>query len=541
MHAAGEDLLRLAADHLVAGIAGGRLEGAVDEGEGVVGAGDLHRVGRLLDRERQQAQLFGPVPFLGDVGGDQHPAAVGAAILAHPHPAAVGDAVDMGAARLVADFQPAVEEVRPHLGVVDRGSGLGVAQEGGEGLADRQRPAHRVGHVAGIAAVVVDDPVVAVADHQPVRQRLGRRAQPRLGGAQAVDGARGHHRGEPAGAGGDDEDREEGRCGRDPVVAVAPGGAGDRERRHDAGRDADRQAQSRRAVLWHAPPPSRAAPGRAAPWALRHLRTPRPAGQARRVPAGASASAVSAGCQVPAALFQSSEGETDLARIAVVDDERDIREMLADYLGHAGHEVVAAGDGRGLEALLAAGPPPDLFILDLGLPGEDGFALARMLRQRLDPGIIILTGAGDLVDRVVGLEIGADDYVRKPVELPELAARIAAVLRRRRPAGAAGPAPAGPSFGPYSLDLRAFCLRDAAGAPVELSAMEVDLVAAFATNPGRVLTRDELMRLAPPRDDDSNDRSIDHRVTRLRRKLETDPEHPQLIKTVRGVGYVHTR
>ena len=231
-----------------------------------------------------------------------------------------------------------------------------------------------------------------------------------------------------------------------------------------------------------------------------------------------------------------------MARIAVVDDERDIREMLVDYLGLAGHEVVAAEGGVALEALLAAGPPPDLFILDLGLPGEDGFALARMLRQRLDPGIVILTGAGDLVDRVVGLEIGADDYVRKPVELSELAARIAAVLRRRRPAGAgAGAAPAGPSFGRYSLDLRDFCVRDAAGAPVDLSPMEVDLVAAFATNPGRVLTRDELMRLAPPRDDDSNDRSIDHRVTRLRRKLEADPEHPQLIKTVRGIGYVHTR
>ena len=227
-----------------------------------------------------------------------------------------------------------------------------------------------------------------------------------------------------------------------------------------------------------------------------------------------------------------------VARIAVVDDENDIREMLVEYLGFAGHETVAAGDGAGLEALLAAGPVPDLFVLDLGLPGQDGFALARMLRTRFDPGIVILTGAGDLIDRVVGLEIGADDYIRKPVELPELAARIAAVLRRRRPVPGA-PAPAGPSFGRYNLDLQAFCLRDAAGQAVELSPMEVDLVAAFATNPGRVLTRDELMRLAPPRDDDSNDRSIDHRVTRLRRKLEDDPEHPQLIKTVRGVGYVH--
>ncbi|MFO1142356.1 MAG: response regulator transcription factor [Amaricoccus sp.] len=227
-----------------------------------------------------------------------------------------------------------------------------------------------------------------------------------------------------------------------------------------------------------------------------------------------------------------------MARIVVVDDERDIREMLVDYLGLAGHEVVGAADGPGLDAVLAAGAPADLFVLDLGLPGQDGFALARMLRARLDPGIIILTGAGDLVDRVVGLEIGADDYVQKPVELPELAARIAAVLRRRRPvAGAA--TPHGPTFGSYTVDLRAFCVRDAAGRTLELSPMEVDLVAAFATNPGKVLSRDDLMRLAPPRDDDSNDRSIDHRVTRLRRKLEADPEHPQLIKTVRGVGYVH--
>lgn len=225
-----------------------------------------------------------------------------------------------------------------------------------------------------------------------------------------------------------------------------------------------------------------------------------------------------------------------MARIAVVDDEPDIREMLVDFLGLAGHQVVAAADGPGLEALLAGGPAPDLFVLDVGLPGQDGFELARMLRARLDPGIVMLTGAADLVDRVVGLEIGADDYVAKPVELPELAARIAAVLRRRRPAR---PAAGGTPFGPYSLDLRAFCLRDADGRTVELSPMEVDLVAAFATNPGRVLSRDELMRLAPPRDDDSADRSIDHRVTRLRRKLETDPEHPQLIKTVRGMGYVH--
>jgi DNA-binding response OmpR family regulator len=222
-----------------------------------------------------------------------------------------------------------------------------------------------------------------------------------------------------------------------------------------------------------------------------------------------------------------------MARIAVVDDEQDIRELLSDYLAGCGHEVVVAGDAAALGALLAAGPAPDLFVLDIGLPGQDGLQLARELRARLDPGIVMLTGAGGTIDRVVGLEIGADDYIAKPFEPSELAARIVAVLRRRTAA-----APVGPRFGGFVLDLRAFCLRDASGRAVDLSPMEVDLVAAFATNPGKVLSRDALMQLAPPRDDESHDRSIDHRITRLRRKLEEDPEHPQLIKTVRGTGYV---
>lgn len=223
-----------------------------------------------------------------------------------------------------------------------------------------------------------------------------------------------------------------------------------------------------------------------------------------------------------------------MARIAVVDDEADVREMLADYLGSIGHEVVTAASGAELQEMLA--DPPALFILDVGLPGQDGLEIARMLRARLDPGIVMLTGAGDLVDRVVGLEIGADDYIAKPVALPELAARIDAVLRRRRPAGAT--LPEGLPFGSFHFDLKAFRLLDRRGRTVDLSPMEVDLVAAFATNRGKVLSRDDLMRLAPPRDEDSNDRSIDHRVTRLRRKLEDDPEHPQLVKTVRGMGYV---
>ncbi len=224
-----------------------------------------------------------------------------------------------------------------------------------------------------------------------------------------------------------------------------------------------------------------------------------------------------------------------MARIAVVDDEADIREMLVDFLGSKGHEVIVAADGAALDEVLAQGSAPDLFVLDVGLPGRNGLEIARTLRASLDPGIIMLTGTGDLVDRVVGLEIGADDYLAKPVALAELAARIAAVLRRR---AAAAPVE-GVAFGAFRFDLRAFSLLDTAGQAVDLSPMEVDLVAAFATNPGRVLSRDELMRLAPPRDGDSNDRSIDHRVTRLRRKLEADPDHPQLIKTVRGAGYIY--
>jgi DNA-binding response OmpR family regulator len=225
-----------------------------------------------------------------------------------------------------------------------------------------------------------------------------------------------------------------------------------------------------------------------------------------------------------------------MARIVVVDDDPTVREMLADYLSAKGHSVGEAGDGAALDAALAADPPPDLVVLDLNLPGEDGLRIARRLRERLDLGIVMLTGAGDLVDRVVGLEIGADDYMAKPVALPELGARIAAVLRRRRPVeGRDGGLP----FGPYRLDLRAWALRDAEGRDVALGPMEIDLVAAFATNPGKALSREDLMRLAPPRDGETFDRSIDHRITRLRRKLETNPERPELIKTLRGAGYMH--
>ena len=186
--------------------------------------------------------------------------------------------------------------------------------------------------------------------------------------------------------------------------------------------------------------------------------------------------------------------------------------------------------------------PADLVVLDVGLPGEDGFGLARWLREHHNVGIVMLTGADTTIDRVVGLEVGADDYLGKPFDLAELSARIEAVLRRRPPRSSmrAQQLPEGIlPFGPFRFDIKRFRLTTAAGEELPLAEMELDLVAAFATHPGRALGREDLLQLAPARGDDTFDRSIDNRITRLRRKLERDPAKPELIKTVRGAGYLH--
>lgn len=236
-------------------------------------------------------------------------------------------------------------------------------------------------------------------------------------------------------------------------------------------------------------------------------------------------------------LWQIVEVGGSMAELIVVDDEADLRVMLADYLTLAGHGIRTAADGRELRRLLAEAPV-DLVLLDVGLPGEDGFAIARWLREHHDPGIVMLTGADTLIDRVVGLEIGADDHVGKPFDLAELSARIEAVLRRRLPR--ADVLPEGVlRFGHFRFDTKRFRLTTGTGAEVPLLAMELDLVAAFATCPGQVLGREDLLRLAPPRGEDSFDRSVDNRITRLRRKLERDPVKPELIKTVRGLGYIY--
>jgi DNA-binding response OmpR family regulator len=227
--------------------------------------------------------------------------------------------------------------------------------------------------------------------------------------------------------------------------------------------------------------------------------------------------------------------------IIVVDDEPEIREMLADYLGHAGFRVSAAEDGATLRRLLED-QAADLVILDINMPGEDGLSLARYLRANTKIGIIMLTAAGEVVDRIVGLEMGADDYLPKPVDMRELLARVRAVLRRMESAPqkpvVEPPGTRKIGFGACQLDLDAHRLYDAAGEEVPITSMEFDLLKAFAEHPNRVLSRDQLLDLAHNRDWEPFDRSIDIRIARLRRKVETDPSKPQVIKTVRGAGYI---
>jgi DNA-binding response OmpR family regulator len=229
-------------------------------------------------------------------------------------------------------------------------------------------------------------------------------------------------------------------------------------------------------------------------------------------------------------------------RIIVVDDEPEICEMLADYLRHAGFEVNTAEDGVAMRRLLED-HAADLVILDINMPGEDGLSLARYLRANTKIGIVMLTAAGEVVDRIVGLEMGADDYLPKPVDMRELLARVRAVLRRLEAAPERAGAAEAPStkkihFGACQLDLDAHKLYDAAGEEVPITSMEFDLLKAFAERPNRVLSRDQLLDLAHNRDWEPFDRSIDIRIARLRRKVEADPSKPQVIKTVRGAGYI---
>lgn len=241
---------------------------------------------------------------------------------------------------------------------------------------------------------------------------------------------------------------------------------------------------------------------------------------------------------------------TQLTEVVVVDDEVGLRDAVAEYLGRHSFAVRAVADGVGLRAALTQ-RPADLVLLDISMPGEDGLTIARSLRAgpHADIGIVMLTAAGDVVDRVVGLELGADDYVTKPCDLRELLARLRAVLRRReaartasasaRPADAQQP-PAGKviRMGRNLLDLDARRLTGPDGLEIPLHASEYVLLRTFAERPGRVLSREVLLDLAHPRGEEHFDRSIDVRIARIRRKVEAVPKHPEVIKTVRGVGYV---
>jgi two-component system phosphate regulon response regulator OmpR len=230
-------------------------------------------------------------------------------------------------------------------------------------------------------------------------------------------------------------------------------------------------------------------------------------------------------------------------RILVVDDDQRLRDLLVRYLGGEGHEVKAVADAAAMDKQLAR-ERFDLLVLDLMLPGEDGLSVCRRLRgrdaaQETSPAIIMLTAKGDDVDRIVGLEMGADDYLPKPFNPRELLARINAVLRRRAPAGPPGAPAAGGvfEFGAFSLNLSTRSLtRD--GKPVPLTTGEFSVLKVLAQHPRQPLSRDKLMELARGREYEAFDRSIDVQISRLRKIIEDDPAHPKHIQTVWGFGYV---
>jgi two-component system phosphate regulon response regulator OmpR len=232
---------------------------------------------------------------------------------------------------------------------------------------------------------------------------------------------------------------------------------------------------------------------------------------------------------------------TQAGSVLIVDDDRSAREMLAEYLTTHGFRALQAEDGAAMRVELER-EPPDVVLLDLRLPGEDGLSLARFLRERYDVGIIMVTGAGGVVDRIVGLEIGADDYVTKPFDPRELLARLKSVIRRIQAKPAAGALQGATRrrirFGSRELDLASHQLFDADGREIPITSMEFDLLEVFAENPGKALSRDRILTLTHDREWEPFDRSIDIRIARLRRKIEPDPERPQVIRTVRNVGYM---
>ena len=236
---------------------------------------------------------------------------------------------------------------------------------------------------------------------------------------------------------------------------------------------------------------------------------------------------------------------TQKQHIIVVDDEASARDMVGDYLQMHGFTVTTCDGGKSLRAAIAK-QVPDLIVLDLNMPEEDGLSIIRDLKQRSRIAIIMLTATASPIDRVVGLELGADDYLAKPCEMRELLARVRSVLRRSTSAAAATAQAGGQAaeqrqlvrFGTKWLDLDAQALKDDDGNEHPLTASEYSLLKVFAANPKRVLSRERLLDLASVGDREAFDRAIDLRIMRIRRKIEPDPAHPSVIRTIRGGGYL---
>jgi DNA-binding response OmpR family regulator len=246
---------------------------------------------------------------------------------------------------------------------------------------------------------------------------------------------------------------------------------------------------------------------------------------------------------IPNLLLAGNMGDAGVrARIAIVDDEPDLRDAVAEYLAASGYDVTVAGSAAELRSLVGE-RGFDLAILDIAMPGEDGLSLGRWLRSQMPIGIIFATAAGTAIDRIVGLELGADDYVVKPYELRELLARVRSVLRRIPPADAA--APAAPSaekpranrviaFGPFTADLDGRLVTGPDGVAVDLAKSEFDVLEVFLTRPNRLLTRVALAEAIGFCEDLESSRALDIRIMRLRKKIEADPAAPQYLKTVRS-------
>lgn len=232
-------------------------------------------------------------------------------------------------------------------------------------------------------------------------------------------------------------------------------------------------------------------------------------------------------------------------RIAIVEDEPDLRDAVAEYLGANGYEVQTAENASAMRELVKT-ESFDLAILDIAMPGEDGLSLGRWLRQQAPMGLIYATAAGAAIDRIVGLELGADDYVVKPYELRELLARVRSVLRRVPRSGEAPPAtgkPAEPerrivAFGEFRADLDGRMVTGPGGAIVDLAKSEFDVLEVFLMRSNRLLSRATISDAIGFEEDPDSSRAVDIRIMRLRKKIEDDPSNPKFLRTVRGEGYI---